>query len=317
MRINPLYIAIILLSAALIFIGTRWVVRGCQNLGLGSVEGMEGMKGMKGKQDKITYKTKPTEIYDKFYAGVYDDLMRFPPKDEYEVDAIDGVIKLGSLPCANAVDLGSGTGHHVKLLAKKGMKCLGIDASKDMVAKAKENYPDMHFKQADITSSMALEPSSVSLITSFSFTIYYLSSPEKRVFFQNCFRWLKPGGYLVIHLVNKDKFNTIIPAADPFIIISPQNYVKQRLTHSVVHFNKHKYTADFKFDEKGGNKVRLEEWFKHRKNGNVRQNEHVLHMERQTDILALSKDVGFKMKSKIDLGACGYENQFLYVLQKP
>ena len=58
-----------------------------------------------------------------------------------------------------------------------------------------------------------------------SHTIAHIKNKE--LLFQNCMRWLKPKGYLAIHLVNKHKFNPMIPGGDPFIIISPQNYAKK------------------------------------------------------------------------------------------
>ena len=47
-------------------------------------------------------------------------------------------------------------------------------------------------------------------ITCLYFTIYYIK--DKRLFFENCFKWLKPHGVLVIHLVNMNKFDPILPS---------------------------------------------------------------------------------------------------------
>jgi hypothetical protein len=40
-------------------------------------------------------------------------------------------------------------------------------------------------------------------------------------------------------------------------------------------------------------------------------------MEKQKDILALAKSVGFILEGKIDMTKCAYEYQYLYVLKKP
>ena len=40
-------------------------------------------------------------------------------------------------------------------------------------------------------------------------------------------------------------------------------------------------------------------------------------MEKQKDILALAKSVGFILEGKIDMKSCAYEHQYLYVLRKP
>ena len=49
----------------------------------------------------------------------------------------------------------------------------------------------------------------------------------------------------------------------------------------------------------------------------IRVNEHKLFMESQSNILSLAKDAGFIMLKKIDLLYCNYDDQYLYVLQKP
>ena len=60
----------------------------------------------------------------------------------------------------------------------------------------------------------------------------------------------------------------------------------------------------------------LKETFKF-KDGNIRQQEHKLFMPTQRKILTLAKNIGFKLIKKIDLLPVQYENQYLYVLQKP
>ena len=36
-----------------------------------------------------------------------------------------------------------------------------------------------------------------------------------------------PGGYLILHLVDKNKFDPILPAADVFGGVDPQDYAKE------------------------------------------------------------------------------------------
>ena len=53
------------------------------------------------------------------------------------------------------------------------------------------------------------------------------------------------------------------------------------------------------------------------KSKNVRKNKHVLYIPTQETVLTKAKNIGFIMKSKIDLVHCEYEYQYLYVLYKP
>jgi hypothetical protein len=59
------------------------------------------------------------------------------------------------------------------------------------------------------------------------------------------------------------------------------------------------------------------ETFKNNKSGNVRRNEHKLYMLTQAEILDIAKETGFIIHSKIDLLKCQYENQYVYILEKP
>ena len=61
----------------------------------------------------------------------------------------------------------------------------------------------------------------------------------------------------------------------------------------------------------------MKETFKNNKTGNVRQNEHKLYMLTQAEILDIAKSVGFIIDSKIDMLACQYDSQYVYILQKP
>ena len=54
-----------------------------------------------------------------------------------------------------------------------------------------------------------------------------------------------PGGHLILHLVDKSKFDPILPAGDPFDIVSPQNYAKKRITSTIVKFDDYDYKANF------------------------------------------------------------------------
>ena len=38
---------------------------------------------------------------------------------------------------------------------------------------------------------------------------------NKQTFFNNCMDWLMPGGYLIIHLVDREKFDPILPPGNP------------------------------------------------------------------------------------------------------
>ena len=252
-----------------------------------------------------------TDIYDDFYVSVYDDLLFNQNKNSYEI----GEIINSSKPRANSrvLDIGSGTGHHVDILSKRGYKTTGIDISPAMIKKAKQNHPSCQFKKEDALDTMIFQPNIFSLITCLYFTIYYIK--EKRQFFKNCMRWLEPGGKLAIHLVDRNKFDPIVPAGDPLVIVSAQTYAKERITSTSVEFDTHSYESNFEL--KDNNMARHHEIFKNKKTGDIRENEHKLYMSTQKEILTDAKAAGFILLTKIDLVHCEYDNQYIYILQKP
>jgi SAM-dependent methyltransferase len=147
------------------------------------------------------------------------------------------------------------------------------------------------------------------------FTIYYMKDKDR--FFANCFNWLMPGGYLVVHLVNREMFDPIIPPANPLMLLTPQRYAKKRITSSAVTFDDFKYDSDFVLNP-DNNEAKFVEKFKNKNTGKVfRKQEHQMYMEPEEDILRMAQDKGFIVQGKIDLIKSGYEYNSLYILTKP
>ena len=134
-----------------------------------------------------------------------------------------------------------------------------------------------------------------------------------------------PGGILVIHLVNMNNFDPIIPIGNPFVIVSPQTYAKERITKSSVKFNTLDYKSDFKLDKNiNANTTQLnkpnalfKETLKFKNSNKVRINEHKFYMTSQKSILALAREVGFSLQSAEEMMKIQYENNYLYTLVKP
>ena len=253
-----------------------------------------------------------SDIYDDFYANIYDYLVFNNLKDDYEV----GYIMNSAYPSSQSkiLDIGCGTGHHVSSLGSKGLDVLGIDISPSMIDKAKTNFPDYKFNVGDALNNHLFESNSFTHILCMYFTIYYFK--DKRQFFNNCFKWLMPGGYLIVHLVERDHFDPILPPGNPLIYISPQRYAKERITSTKVKFMDFSYSANFQLDD-ANDKALFVEKFKNDSDGKVRKNEHTLYMPDVQQIVDEALACGFIVESKADLLQCQYEYQYLYVFVKP
>jgi SAM-dependent methyltransferase len=274
-----------------------------KNLKSASIEGFE-------QNDKFLFKS-GSEVYDDFYANIYDYLVFNNLKDQYEVGEI--VNKTGASSQSKILDVGCGTGHHVSELAGRSIDVLGIDISPSMIKKAKENYPNYKFEIGDATNSQLYPSDSFTHILCMYFTIYYIQ--DKAMFFQNCSKWLMPGGYLIIHLVDRDKFDPILPPGNPLLYVSPQKYAKKRITQTKVKFNDFAYNAEFDLDEQN-NIAKFTERFKNDSDGKVRKQEHIMYMPNLKEIADEAQSAGFIVDGIIDLVHCQYEYQYLYIFTK-
>ena len=259
------------------------------------------------------------DVFDEFYVKIYDDLVQNDVKNSYEADQI----LMNGNKEAVILDVGSGTGHHVNLLNKNKNSVIGIDKSPDMIKIAKQKFPKLNFRLGNVLNSMEFPAETFTHISCLYFTIYYIK--DKKLFFENCYKWLMPGGILVLHLVNMKKFDPVLPIASPFAIVSPQSYAPKRITESAVKFNTLDYKSDFKLDTSiDSNTCVIEqpnaifkETFKFKNSKKARINEHKLYMSSQKSILAMARDIGFILLAQEEMVRVQYENNYLYTLQKP
>jgi ubiquinone/menaquinone biosynthesis C-methylase UbiE len=272
------------------------------------IEGFES-----GNDSKFQFKQKSVEIYDKFYSNIYDQLVFSRSKTDFEVSEIK---KLTNPNSKNVIlDIGSGTGHHVaKLSSINNTEIVGIDNSSSMIKKAKKNYPSLNFEVKDVSDGNIFMSNTFTHILCFYFTVYYFKDKEK--LFINCMKWLKPGGYMIIHLIDKSNFDPIVPPSNPLYVISPQKYSKKRLTKSKVTFNNFIYESNFKTDVENNVSI-FEEKFIKKDNSSVRKHEHKLYIEDKEVTARIAQDVGFIIQGVVNLVNCGYDNQYLYVFVKP
>jgi len=126
--------------------------------------------------------------------------------------------------------------------------------------------------------------------------------------------WLKPGGFLILHLVNRDKFDPILPPGNPLYVVSAQKYAKERITTTKVTFNEFVYNSNFDLN-KDTNIATFEEKFKFN-DGKIRNQEQVLYMDDLEEIVNEAKDSGLILHDKINLVHCAYEFQYLYIFTR-
>lgn len=262
------------------------------------------------QQNEFLFKT-GDDIYDDFYTSIYDQLVFNPIKNSYEVGEIINNTNPSSK--SKILDVGCGTGHHVAELSTHNLEIIGIDISPSMIKQAKRAYPKNNFIVGNVMTETRFSYESFTDILCLYFTIYYLDN--KRLFFENCMSWLMPGGYLYLHLVDRDKFDPILPPGNPLYIVSPQKYAKDRIMDTKVVFDDFVYTSKFNLVE-NEDRASFDEKFKFN-DGKIRKHQHVMYMENTETIVAMAQQCGFVIHKILNLVQCAYEHQYVYVLVKP
>jgi len=243
------------------------------------------------------------DIYDDFYCDIYDRLMLPDARVKYEL----GIIMRTLNPDKNRsriLDVGAGTGTLVNSLVSAGYNAIGVDRSLAMVQKGILNEKSNHSKskggiiKGDIGEPMLFDKDAFTMILCLDFTLYEIS--DKIVFFKNCYSWLERGGYLVIHLAEKDQFNAIIPGAKPAVLDSIEQLGPERVKKTVIDFGGFIYTSDY---VDGSNEYELihKETFVDKASKNVRQNELTLYMEPSAKIIEMVSKVGFIPKGFVSM----------------
>lgn len=249
------------------------------------------------------------KLFDKFYTGIYDQLFYSGQRVEYEVNDLSLNIIKGKLK-TEILDIGCGTGHHLKLLNEK-YRVTGIDKSNEMLKKAKHENPNIRLVLGDANNKVLFGKGSFTIITCYFFTIYYFKDINH--FLNNIHYWLKEKGIFAVHIVNKDKFDPLLDIASPFPAFSLQKYSKERVTKSNIHFNNFSYTGNF---EKGKDYYKFVEIFKHKKKSMIRKQEHKLYMFKIETFIKLMNDHGFKEIGQTDLLLLGCEYQYIFYFRK-
>jgi hypothetical protein len=135
--------------------------------------------------------------------------------------------------------------------------------------------------------------------------VYYFK--ELDVLFKNLAFWIKPGGGLIIEVVNKHKFEPVPDVANPWIAVSPQKHTKERITTSAATFDKFDYSTEFVLE---GNDAEFKETFKF-SDGKVRRQKHTLYMPSITKIVSAATDQGFGYDKYMDLQILGFNYGYL------
>lgn len=254
---------------------------------------------------------KGNDVYDEFYVDVYDNLFCNDIRSENEIFHLIDTTG-ASVNKSNILDLGAGTGYLVNKLNQRGYKAYGIDKNTAMQKFNDENHENTIIKQGDFLEPMAFDKGIFSHVLCTNFTLYEVK--DKTKLFVNAHSWLKHNGYFMVHVIDPEQFDTVVPLAKPTLLMNPQKHSNTKLKKTHINFNGFNYDAEYIIEAAH---MFLKERFQDNVNKNVRENEHTYYLETPYTIEKLAKSVGFHLHSKAKMtNINGDKHQYLYIFEK-
>lgn len=310
-----LILFIIFFTAASLYFITKFVPESPLNEGFQGGSQDELVSGAVDEKSGVIKYLDNSELYDDFYASVYDQLTQGSTRTQAEVGLMlhEWTKQGDNIKNFTVLDAGSGTGIATVALAKVGVKkVVGLDASESMLKHAHsvvqsqatlstDQISKIEWRKGNLIDPGVASPGEFSHAFLLYFTLYYFT--DKEALFRNLFHWVKPGGRLCISVVNKHKFDPILESSAPWVAFSLQKYSKDRITKSEVMFNRFSYTGEFDLQDPN---AEFRETFRF-KSGKVRRQKHTLKMEDMNQIVSFAKVAGWSYIGFVDLTPIGFE----------
>jgi SAM-dependent methyltransferase len=247
------------------------------------------------------------DVYVKLYSKVFNNIkfMKYNLEEIYTTT----MNKKYTSKQINILDTGCGSGLVHKLLNDK-YNILGVDRSNYFIRLAKIQNPLGDFITDDLKNVKLSKGAKYTHIFSFLDTLYHNNVNDMNIILANYNFWLQKGGYLCIHIFNKDKL-------DP----SPREFSqyltdkKYKYKHAVTYFNTFSHEAWWEPDTNDNTLVKYNEKFI-MKNGNKIKHTTELYIPPVKDIIKLITSQNFKLVNIINFDNFEINDIELYIFKK-
>lgn len=245
-------------------------------------------------------------IYDEFYSKLYDELFHDDEKTRY---VIRGIIDITNPSPEHSVflEVGSGTGQNIRALHEQNYSAFGVEKSPAMMKIADntcgcvKGYSDDAdqeiIKHGDALDPLLYEHSTFTHILLLDETINEFK--DKTAIIRILRTWLKRNGFLVIHVVSREKYTSVAGAPAP-----------EKELHGVRYSSVYKTAA-------AQNEIVFQEKIIDKKSDYTRQNEKTLYVEPIANLVQSIKHEGFIVHGIVDMKPITKDNyQYLYIFEK-
>lgn len=258
-------------------------------------------------QQKEFIMHKDKDDYDDNYGQVYDLFLYDKVKSDYEIGAIVDETE----PNSKSVVLDIGLADCKRLTSLKDKECVlkGVTNCDAMLKKAKETcgLTSSELRRDTPLNTQAFSEDSLTHILCLDKQIYEFE--DKRRFFHNAAKWLKPGGYLAIHLVNTKTH-------DPQLRDNSKVRLFDNTSNATSLLKRGNHEMRRQYEIFPNDVVAYRDIYTDHGSSKTHQYNHTEYLASQKDILRMAADMGFIMLAQIELDNVGYKGEYIYILNK-
>lgn len=201
-----------------------------------------------------------------FDSPLYEKLYAYRNKNEANklADLIEREIPVSEYP--DILDLGCGRGRHAITLAERGYNVLGIDLSKEVIAKAaqiagEKDLPNLRFQVGDMRRPLDRTfEAVVNLFTSFG---YFLKDRENARVIESVGSMLQPNGIFILDYLNAYKIREGLVAEEKELFRDMTVHIERKIERNMVYkkirFTGKKLEKPIKYKERV--KLYERDWF--------------------------------------------------------
>lgn len=165
-------------------------------------------------------------LYDTFFLSQTFDSKQLMSVAKNEVNWVIQKIKLDA--GADVIDVGCGTGRHLRAFLDHNLKCTGVDFSKDCIDLAKKNCPeavDCLFED-DFLKFEKTNKKKYDLVFVSGATVGYSDTDQVNfMYLSSLVNVLKPSGYIVVDFLNEEWANAQFKNRTSFWTESPNHFI--------------------------------------------------------------------------------------------